>query len=49
MRGMFKMLEHVEQDLIDLIHRRYQQTPLFSHAVIRRFTNNISEMKKLVA
>jgi hypothetical protein len=49
MRGMSETLECVEQGLIDLIHHRYQQTPLFSHAVIHRFTNNVSELKKLVA
>jgi len=49
MRGTSETLECVEQDLIDLICRRYWQTPSFSHAVIRRFTNNISELKKLVA
>jgi hypothetical protein len=46
---MSNSLEHVERDLIDLIHCRYRQTPSFSHAVIRRFTNNVSEMKKLAA
>ena len=28
---------------------RYRQMPLFSQATIQRFTNNISEMKKLAA
>ena len=46
---MSKTLECVEQDLIDLIYRRYWQTPLFSHTVIHRFANNISELKKLAA
>jgi hypothetical protein len=46
---MSETLECVERDLIDLIYRRYRQTPSFSHAVIRRFTNNVSELKKLAA
>jgi hypothetical protein len=46
---MSKTLECVERDLIDLICHRYQQTPSFSHAVIHRFTNNVSELKKPAA
>lgn len=44
MRGRSITSDWLEQDLIC---RRYRQTPPFSQAVIRRFSNNVSEMKKL--
>ena len=46
MRGTSKVSEYIEQ--VPIFHR-YQQMPSFSQAVIRRFTNNVSEMKQLAA
>jgi len=46
MLGMSKTSEFVQWDLIC---RRYWQTLSFSQAVICRFTNNVSKMKKLAA
>lgn len=43
---MLKSSESVKHDLINC---RYRQIPPFSQAVIRRFPNNVSEMKKLAA
>jgi hypothetical protein len=35
--------------LVHILDERFRDIPAFSHAIIRRFTNNVSDMKKLAA
>jgi hypothetical protein len=35
--------------LVDILDERFREIPAFSHAIIRRFTSNVSDMKKLAA